>query len=239
MTPIDPAEYALGLLEGEDLAEARRLEAQDPAFAAEVRALTQVGARLDALEADEWDAAGPPPLRLDVAAPQAAAPRRSRRAGFGERITSVLTARPALAIACAALLVGLGVGAGLLVAGGDDGAAPGGEVVALERFGDGPVGASGTATVAQLDGVREVTINTRGLKPSPAGTSYEVWMIRDADHMVALGTFKVGSAGRATVTLPAGVDPADYPVMDVSIEPDDGPAAHSGVSVLRSPATPA
>ncbi len=240
MTQIDPAEYVLGMLDGADLAEARRLEAQDPVFAAEVRALAQVGTRLDALEADEWDTAGPPPLRLDVAAPQAAAPRRSWLAGLGERLGGALTARPAIALACAALLVGLGVGAGVLVAGGDDGGgAPGGQVVALERFGDGPAGASGTATVARQDGVREVTIDTRGLKPSADGTSYEVWMIRDADTMVALGTFKVGPQGRAIVTLPAGVDPADYPVMDVSIEPDGGPAAHSGVSVLRSPAAPA
>ena len=51
MTPrIDPAEYALGLLEGSHLAEAQRLEASDPAFAAEVRALVGVGARLTALE---------------------------------------------------------------------------------------------------------------------------------------------------------------------------------------------
>ncbi len=239
MTQIDPAEYALGLLDGPDLEQARRMETENPAFAADVRAFAQVGTRLDTLQADEWDAVGPPPLRLDVAAPAAAAPRRSWLSGLGERIGSALTARPAVALACAALLVGLGVGAGLLVAGGDDAAAPAGQVVALERFDEGPIGASGTATVAQLDGVREVTLDTRGLEPSPDGTSYEVWMIRDADDMVGLGTFKVGPEGRATVTLPAGVDPADYPVMDVSIEPDGGPAAHSGVSVLRSPATPA
>ena len=239
MTHIDPAEYALGLLDGADLAEARRREAEDPAFASEVRALAQVGTRLDALEADEWDAAGPPPLRLDVAAPQAGAPRRSWLAGLGERLGAALTVRPAIALACAALLLGVGVGAGLLVAGDDDAAGPAPKVVALERFDEGPVGASGTAKLVRLDGVREVTIDTRGLKPSPAGTSYEVWMIRDAENMVGLGTFKVGPEGRATVTLPADVDPADYPVMDVSIEPDGGPATHSGTSVLRSPAAPA
>jgi hypothetical protein len=146
--------------------------------------------------------------------------------------------RPAIALACAALLVGLGVGAGLLVAGGGD-EAPAGEVIALDRFGDGPAGASGTAKVADIDGVPEVTIDTSGLRPSRPGESYEVWMIRDADRMVALGRFRVGAEGRATVTLPVTVSRAEYPVMDVSIEPDDGPAAHSGVSVLRSPATPA
>lgn len=235
MTRVDPAAYALGLLEGEDLLEARRLEAEDPAFAAEVRSFGQVGARLDALQADEWDAAGPPPLRLDVAAPQATGTRRSWWAGLAEH----LRARPALALACVALVLGLGVGAALLAAGGDGGTGPAPQVVALDRFDDGPPGASGTARVALVDGVREVTIDTRGLKPSAPGTSYEVWMIRNARDMVGLGTFKVGAEGRATVTLPAGVSPEDYPVMDVSIQHDDGPAGHSGVSVLRSPATAA
>lgn len=242
MTHVDPADYVLGLLEGAELREARRLEAEDPSFGAEVRALAQVGMRLDALEVDEWDAAGPPPLRLDVAAPQAPAsrPRRSRLAAFGDRLGSAFTLRPGVALACAALLVGVGAGAGILASGSDDeNAVPGAQVIALDRFGDGPVGAGGTAQVGEIDGVREVTVDTRGLKPSAPGTSYEVWMIRDAKTMVGLGTFKVGPEGRATVTLPVTVDPDDYPVMDVSVEPDGGPAAHSGVSVLRSPADPA
>ena len=237
---IDPADYALGLLDGPDLAEARRLEAEDPAFAVEVRALARVGARLDALQADEWDAAGPPPLRLDVAtAHQAApAPRRSWLAGIGDRLGSALTLRPGIALACAALLIGVGVGAGLLASGGDGGGGSA-QVVALERFDEGPIGASGTARVTRLDGVREVIVDTKGLEPSAPGKSYEVWMIRDAKRMVGLGRFKVGPEGRATVTLPVTVSPADYPVMDVSVEPDGGPATHSGVSVLRSPAAQA
>ena len=126
MTPrIDPAEYALGLLDGADLAEARRLEESDPAFAAEVRALGGVGARLSALEADEWDAAGPPPLRVDAAtlspAPTPAArPRESWIASLRDRLGSGLNVRPVFAAACAVVLLGIGVGAGLLAAGGDD-----------------------------------------------------------------------------------------------------------------------
>ena len=241
---IDPVEYALGLLEGSDLAEARRLEASDPAFAAEVRALSAVGARLSALEADEWDAAGPPPLRVDTAMPESAPARatRSRRSwtsGLRERLGSGLSVRPVFAAACAVVLLGIGVGAGLLAAGGDGAAAPAGQVVALDRFGSGPAGASGRETVSQVGGVTELTLDTRGLQPSAPGSSYEVWMIRDAKHMVGLGRFKVGPEGRATVTLPATVSPADYPIVDVSIQADGGPATHSGISVLRSAAAPA
>ena len=241
---IDPAEYALGLLAGADLVEARRLEASDPAFAADVRALTGVRARLNALEADEWDAAGPPPLRvaaatLSPARAAAAGPRGAWIASLVDRLGSGFNVRPAFAAACAVVLLGIGVGAGLIAAGGDGTPSPAGQVVALARFGSGPAGASGRATVAQVGGVSEVTLDTRGLQPSARGSSYEVWMIRDAKHLVGLGRFKVGPGGRATVTLPVTVSPVDYPIMDVSIEPDGGSAEHSGVSVLRSPASPA
>ena len=240
---IDPAEYALGLLEGADLEEARRREASDPAFAAEVRALTAVSGRLGALGPEEWDAAGPPPLLVDTAgatsapARDAKPRRRAWATSLRDRLGSGLTIRPAFAAACAVVLLGIGVGAGLLASGGNDGGpASGGQVVALDRFGAGPAGASGRATVSQSDAGPEVTIDTRGLRPSRPGSSYEVWMIRDGRHMVGLGRFKVGPGGRATVTLPVVVSPADYPIMDVSLQADDGPAAHSGISVLRSPA---
>ena len=188
--------------------------------------------------------AGPPPLRVDAATlspphTPAARPRYSWIASLRDRLGSGLNVRPVFAAACAVVLLGIGVGAGLLAAGGGNPAAPAGQVVALDRFGSGPAGASGRATVSKVGGVTELTLDTRGLLPSAPGSSYEVWMIRDAKHMVGLGRFKVGPKGRATVTLPATVSPTDYPIMDVSIEPDGGPATHSGVSVLRSPAAPA
>jgi anti-sigma-K factor RskA len=245
-TRIDPAEYALGLLTPDQEREARRLEREDPGFAAELRALRGVEARLTQLGTDEWDAAGPPPLRLDAitASPgaPAAAPLRERESlwsrlarPFREGSFGI---RPGLALAASVLLVGLGVIGGLVL-GGDDQPATGGDVVALVRFGVGPAGASGSARVADIGGTREVTLDTSGLKPSAPGTTYEVWMIRDKQRMVSLGTFKVGDGGKATVTLPVTVNPADYPVMDVSIEPVGGPPQHSGKSVLRSPGTPA
>jgi anti-sigma-K factor RskA len=242
-TRIDPAEYVLGLLTDDEEREARRLERQDPAFAAELRALRGVEARFADLGADEWDASGPPPLRIDaIVAPDQPVAVRAREP-FWSRLTRPLREgsfgiRPGLALAASVLLVGVGVVGGVLVTGGDEDA-PSGEVVALDRFGEGPQGASGTATVARIEGTPEVTIDTSGLKPSAPGTNYEVWMIRDEQRMVSLGTFKVGDEGRAVVTLPVTVDPDEYPVMDVSIEPQDGKPQHSGRSVLRSPATPA
>ena len=151
---IDPAEYALGLLEGADLAAGATPRGEDPAFAAEVRALTR---RRRAAGRARGRRVGRRPARRRCAwtpgpgarARPAAALRG--RAGLRERLGAGLSVRPALAAACAVVLLGIGVGAGLLVAGGDDGGpAPAGQVVALDRFGDGPLGASGRATVSQI-----------------------------------------------------------------------------------------
>ncbi len=59
---------------------------------------------------------------------------------------------------------------------------------------------------------------------------YEVWII-DAD---VRGMYSLGAAhGDGEYVLPAGIDPAGFPVVDVSIEPADGQPVHSGVSILR------
>ena len=88
---------------------------------------------------------------------------------------------------------------------------PARQVVALDRFDDGPVGARGTATVALVDGVREVTIDTRGLKPSAPGTSYEVWMIRDAKTMVGLGHVQGRAGGPRDGDAPGRRQPRRLP----------------------------
>lgn len=48
--------------------------------------------------------------------------------------------------------------------------------------------------------------------------------------MVSLGNL-LGS--KTTFTLPAGLDVAAYPLVDVSVEPYDGNPLHSGDSVVR------
>lgn len=64
---IDPAEHALGLLDGCNLAKARQLEDRDPAFAAHARVLAAIGARLSTLDRDESDAADAADLRVGAA----------------------------------------------------------------------------------------------------------------------------------------------------------------------------
>lgn len=58
----------------------------------------------------------------------------------------------------------------------------------------------------------------------------ELWVINDdVTDMHSLGP--ISSSG--SFPLPDGVTPADFPIVDISVEPRDGVAAHSGQSVLR------
>lgn len=59
----------------------------------------------------------------------------------------------------------------------------------------------------------------------------EVWLLKeDVSGLVSLGLLD-GRDGRFLV--PAGVDLAEFPVVDVSREPADGDPAHSGDSIVR------
>ncbi len=39
--------------------------------------------------------------------------------------------------------------------------------------------------------------------------------------------------GSEQVTVPASVDPATHPIVDISLEPNDGDHGHSGHSLMR------
>lgn len=89
---------------------------------------------------------------------------------------------------------------------------------------------TGTAQVRTApDGSRSLVVD---LDAAPAGEGFlEVWLLRpDVSGLVSLGTLD-GTSG--TFALPAGLDLAEFPVVDVSDEPLDGEPAHSGVSVVR------
>ena len=70
--------------------------------------------------------------------------------------------------------------------------------------------------------------------PNEPASYVEVWLIdRQVKGMISLGPFH----GDGDYTIPSGVDPAKYPIVDVSIEPADGVPTHSGVSIVRGLAT--
>ena len=97
------------------------------------------------------------------------------------------------------------------------------------------------ATNAELPeafgGTAEALVNSNATEISlvfseslPAEEPVELWLIKeDLSDMVSLGL--VQSDG--SFAVPDGVDVAEYSVVDLSIEPDDGDATHSGRSILR------
>lgn len=90
--------------------------------------------------------------------------------------------------------------------------------------------ASGSAAVEEsADGRRDVVVDVSG--GAETDGLREVWLLTaDATGLVSVGLLD-GSTGR--FSIPAGIDLAEYPVVDVSAEPADGNPAHSGDSIVR------
>lgn len=88
----------------------------------------------------------------------------------------------------------------------------------------------GTAQVVAVDGEQRLRVEVAELPD--AGEGYlEVWLLRpDLSGMVTVGVI---SGTSAEFSLPAGVDLADYAVVDISREALDGDPAHGGQSVVR------
>ena len=91
---------------------------------------------------------------------------------------------------------------------------------------------SGEARLYRSTGDDGVLVVDLSDVPAPApGQHYEVWVLRKegGGAMEAVGTFAAGgSAVDLELPLPG---PGDYEAVDVSVEPDGGPAAHSGRSL--------
>jgi Anti-sigma-K factor rskA, C-terminal/Putative zinc-finger len=79
--------------------------------------------------------------------------------------------------------------------------------VELVRYG-------GTGYRVEMDG---------GITPAPDGYYYELWMV-GASGRVSCGAFTGGSFHH----FPVGVDPADYPYLQITLEPEDGDESMNG-----------
>lgn len=93
--------------------------------------------------------------------------------------------------------------------------------------------ATGSAVVETApDGGRVLVVDLSTAVPSDDAFQ-EVWLLTpDVTGLVSLGTLE-GTSGR--FDLPAGLDLAQYSVVDVSQESLDGNPAHSGDSIVRGP----
>ena len=97
--------------------------------------------------------------------------------------------------------------------------------VELERLGD---SGAGRAELLDRDGSYQVRLETEDLD---ADDGYlELWLLDPtATRLVSLGPLRADGL----YDVPSGVDPGEFPVVDVSVEPVDGDPTHSGQSVLR------
>ena len=86
---------------------------------------------------------------------------------------------------------------------------------------NGVAAASGQATAQQADQSWTYVLSVRGLKPLPGNDVYECWYAAPGSTprhpiLVSGGTFVVGNSGSTTVTMTSGVDPHDFPTMEIT-----------------------
>jgi hypothetical protein len=89
---------------------------------------------------------------------------------------------------------------------------------------------AGKAEVRQrADGAKVLVVDTDFVSVSDG--YLEVWLIDESiEGMVSLGHL-TGNHGE--FVLPAGFDFAAFPIVDISVEPNDGVPTHSGASITR------
>jgi anti-sigma-K factor RskA len=150
---------------------------------------------------------------------------------------------PALAVAAAIAVIV--AGAVILSQRGSDDTTVARATLEFDETSFDPLGAEATAEVSlrEADGVSEIDVDEATL-PGTLGepADLEIWMIEaDADgnvvDIVALGL--VDPDDPSSFAVPPGIDPARFTVVDISIEPRDGDAQHSGRSILRGELAPA
>lgn len=98
----------------------------------------------------------------------------------------------------------------------------------------------GQAVIQPVKEGRQVRLEVYNLPPNPPGTYYECWFVgpgdtEDRPDRVSAGTFTVRADGSATVVMTSSADPARFPKMGVTLEPDDGNPGRTGPKYLVSP----
>ncbi|MGN6244693.1 MAG: anti-sigma factor domain-containing protein [Motilibacteraceae bacterium] len=92
---------------------------------------------------------------------------------------------------------------------------------------------SGEAIMEQVGGQRRLVVDVDGLRQQ--GGYLEVWLMDPGNGgLVSLGVLAGGGAAlHGDYPVPATLDLAAYPAVDVSAEPFDGNPAHSADSIVR------
>jgi Anti-sigma-K factor rskA, C-terminal len=143
--------------------------------------------------------------------------------------------RPLLAAAAAIAIVAAGAVIISSIRGGDNVVVATAQL-AFDPDAFDPLGsdASAGAELVEHDGRYEIRLTDANL-PDPDANDLELWLIAVGDDgaLDVQPVSLVDPESPGTYAVPAGLDPAQYSIVDISIEPRDGDAAHSGRSILR------
>ncbi len=91
----------------------------------------------------------------------------------------------------------------------------------------------GQAVIAQQSGKVQILVSAIGLKPSTQKQAYQVWLYNSQQDSKSLGFAAANKQGQLSggATLPSNY--RRFKFIDISLEPVDRNAAHSGNSVMR------
>ncbi len=144
-----------------------------------------------------------------------------------DRVRRARAARLPWVLSIAAAVLVLALGAALVLSSGDEGSVVASVTITSEGL-QIQAPAPAEARLVDVDGHYELELDLPSL-PAASGY-YEAWIIdTNVQGMFSLGVVE----GSGRFLLPDGVDPADYPVVDISVEPIDGNPTHSGQSIWR------
>ena len=69
-------------------------------------------------------------------------------------------------------------------------------------------------------------VEISGLQPAPAGSFYEVWLVREEPRtVISAGTFHMRGSDSGEIEFWAGVSPRTYPIVTVTLEAEADPSA--------------
>ncbi len=104
-----------------------------------------------------------------------------------------------------------------------------------DQFDELGAAASARVRLLQDDGSYLIAFDAAELPTTDEPADLELWLIEpDEDGSVAdLVSLGIIDATDHTFAVPAGYDPDQFSVVDISVEPRDGDAQHSGRSILR------
>lgn len=92
-------------------------------------------------------------------------------------------------------------------------------------------GATAEVRLVRQDDHVQLELEARDMAAAPDGRHYELWLL-DPDSESAEPVSLGAMTGSTSVPVPAGIDPDEYAVVDVSLQ-EQGQTEHSGHSLLR------